>query len=274
MNIDEILAVSILVAMVLGILMMVFYVASNQKIEHKEQYRRYEENYHNRFKAIDIPRDYYYVSVLGQSEDARNQFDFTDYLAWREDDVVCFFPERLRRDAYFQSDFYALDDLAIEVNRIKVEAINSFRIQLDGIEENGKVSEKFTIEAGLIRGMVASDVLDLFGNEIYIDTLDYEARRCTLFYMDDDGQKQRLVFAGNDAEVLNNLLPEKEIEFYEAFSMREFEKENDDVIEIHIPDMIREYGKLRDEGLISAEEFELKKQQLLGLENVVETNEE
>ena len=164
------------------------------KIEHKEQYRRYEENYHNRFKAIDLPRDYYYVSVLGQSDDARNQFDFTDYLAWREDDILCFFPERVRRDEYFQSDFYVLDDLTLALSRIKVEAINSFRIQLDGIEKNGKVSEEFTIEAGVIRGMVASDVLDLFGNEIYIDTLDYEARKCTLFYFDEDRQKQRLVF--------------------------------------------------------------------------------
>ena len=274
MTIDEITAIAILVALFLVVVMMAIFVASTQKIEHKEQYRRYEENYHNRFKTIDLPRDYYYVSVLGQSDDARNQFDFTDYLAWREDDMLCFFPERVWRDEYFQSDFYALDDLTLALSRIKVEAINSFRIQLDGIEKNGKVSEEFTIEAGLIRGMVASDLLDLFGNEIYIDTLDYEARKCTLFYFDEDGQKQRVVFAGNDAEVLNLLLPEKKIEFYEAFSMKEFEKENDDVIEIHIPDMIREYAKLRDEGLISAEEFEQKKQQLLGLSEASDVNEE
>ena len=88
------------------------------------------------------------------------------------------------------------------------------------------------------------------------------------------GKNNDWFFAGNDAEVLNILLPEKKIEFYEAFSMKEFEKENDDVIEIHIPDMIREYGKLRDEGLISAEEFEQKKQQLLGLGEVSDVNEE
>jgi hypothetical protein len=46
------------------------------------------------------------------------------------------------------------------------------------------------------------------------------------------------------------------------------------VDEYSVPGLIREYAKLRDEGLISAEEFELKKQQLLGLENVADVNEE
>ncbi len=272
MTIDEILAVSILILIFVGVIIIMIYISSNEKKEFKEQYRRYNEKYRYSIKTFSRPKDYYYVSVIGQSDDRMNHFEFYNHMVWRDGNVLCFFPEKINKEIYENSEFFELDDLRMELNKIDVDSIYSFRIELDHIEKNAQEPDEYVFEAGIIRGFSSSKAGNFVGREFHQQIVKYEAQECTLFYTDHENQKQRLVLEGDDAEVLNILLPEKEYEFYEKYSMDEFE--NEGVDEYNLPKLIREYGKLRDEGLISAEEFEQKKQQLLGLDEVSDVNEE
>ncbi len=274
MSTDTMVALSLLAFIFIAVIVIMITISFNEKRTYLSEYRQYVKDYEFGLRGYKVPNYYDYVTIIGQSEDQINKFDLFDYKVWREDDVLYFYPLKIRKADYLNNEFFTLSNLNLEMNKIDVNSIISFRIESKDIRKNGQVPQEYSLEGAVIGGMIAGGLGAYLGSQINQDNkkVEYYAKECVLFYIDKNNRKQRLIFNGEDAEVLNQLLPEKEIEFYEKYSMEEFDSE--EVDEYSVPGLIREYAKLRDEGLISAEEFEQKKQQLLGLGEVSEVNEE
>ena len=120
-----------------------------------------------------------------------------------------------------------------------------------------------SLKGAVIGGLVAGDVGAIVGSRKAVNevkgTSTVHDEQVVLLYSTD--LKQVITFNSNAYNVLTKLIPEKEYEVVVQSGMEEQpinETKN-------AADAVREYKKLLDEGIISTEEFEKKKRELLGL---------
>ena len=120
-----------------------------------------------------------------------------------------------------------------------------------------------SIKGAVIGGLVAGDVGAVVGSRKAVNevkgTSTVHDEQVVLLYSTD--LKQVITFNSNAYSVLTKLIPEKEFEVVVQSGM---EAQSNNEMK-NAADAVREYKKLLDEGIISQEEFEKKKKDLLGL---------
>ena len=120
-----------------------------------------------------------------------------------------------------------------------------------------------SLKGAVIGGLIAGDVGAVVGSRKAVDevkgTSTVHDEQVVLLYSSD--LKQVITFNSNAYSILTKLIPEKEYEVV-VQSGKEAPTANDTK---SAADAVREYKKLLDEGIISTEEFERKKKELLGL---------
>ena len=120
-----------------------------------------------------------------------------------------------------------------------------------------------SLKGAVIGGLIAGDVGAVVGSRKAVDevkgTSTVHDEQVVLLYSSD--LKQVITFNSNAYSILTKLIPEKEYEVV-VQSGKEVPTANDTK---SAADAVREYKKLLDEGIISTEEFEKKKKELLGL---------
>lgn len=171
--------------------------------------------------------------------------------SWKKEDKICF----LNTDSFEEIDIFIND---IKYYRLIGQKYVTTEIKGGG---GGGVS----IKGALIGGLIAGDVGAIVGSREAVDevkgTSTVHDEQVVLLYSTD--LKQIITFSSNAYRVLAKLIPEKD---YEVAIQSNSEKMNvlgDNVK--NIADVVREYKKLMDEGIISQKEFDKKKKELLGL---------
>lgn len=161
---------------------------------------------------------------------------------------------------------------------LNVDTYQCIIIPLDNIKYYRLIGQKYvtteitggggggtSIKGAIVGGLIAGEVGAVVGSRKKIDevkgTSTIHDEQIVLMYSIDLGQV--ISFNSNAYEIFVKLIPEKE---YNEVVESKIEKNisNNEVTKNNV-DIIREFKKLLDEGIISQDEFDKKKKELLGL---------
>jgi hypothetical protein len=121
----------------------------------------------------------------------------------------------------------------------------------------------------VVGGVIAGEAGAIIGsrkesNPIKSELITHDKREAFLNFYDDNNAKRSMFFAFNDYNVFNELLPEKAYEIVNAIKTNAIINKviNKNKSE-NILDQIRELSKLKDERILTEQEFSEKKRALL-----------
>lgn len=171
--------------------------------------------------------------------------------SWKKEDKICL----LNTDS--------CEGIDILINDIKYYRLIGQKYVTTEITGGG--GGGFSIKGAVIGGLIAGDAGAIIGSRKEVDavrgTSTVHDEQAVLLYSKD--LKQVITFNSNAYGVFTKLIPEKD---YEVVNQSNNEKMNvlgDNTK--NTADVVREYKKLMDEGIITQEEFDKKKKELLGL---------
>lgn len=170
------------------------------------------------------------------------------YYIWLDDGILKYFPAPTDGKSSTGNGYYKLSESKFIVNEIPVDRILFYK----------QVGEVYTTVSGSGGNSSFSLMTGFHGkiNPVNITSNVHDERSTQLFY--DDGNKDCvLVFAMEDYYTLRRILEEKDYEFVNR--SKAFENN------FSSADEIRKFKSLLDDGIITVEEFEKKKKQLLSL---------
>ncbi len=169
--------------------------------------------------------------------------------SWKKDDKICF----LNTDK-----FQGIDILIDKIKYFRLIGQKYVTTEITGGGGGGS-----SLKGAVIGGLIAGDIGAVVGSRKAIDevkgTSTVHDEQIVLLYSTD--LKQVITFNSNAYGILTKLIPEKE---YEVVVQSTKEESQGNEIQ-NAADAVREYKKLLDEGIISMEEFEKKKKELLAL---------
>jgi len=183
-------------------------------------------------------------------------------------DSLCFFPT--------QSETIKFEGLSVHGNELTVLLESHFvltGIKVNSIEcfyPSGELFREHKITGGgsdiagaLVGGLIAGGVGAIIGSrsEVKSSLVTHDSREVILAYIN-NGQMETLSFNHFDYKTLNELIPQKS---YDVLS--EIKKQN--IIQANIsntktiPDQIYDLSRLKEDGIITENEFQSKKSELL-----------
>jgi hypothetical protein len=183
---------------------------------------------------------------------------------WKENESICFFPTIDCIDSYSK-----FSNLKFEIFPIKIKEIVSYEKIGELYHENrisggggGGSSIGNAVIGGAIAGSAGAIIASRKKTEaISSELIEHDERKCNLIYVQDDVE-YKVIFHYSDYEIFRKLIPEKDIRVLNK--IREINAiENHTNLEVTVIHKIRNLGILKDEGLLTQEEFEEKKKYLL-----------
>lgn len=189
--------------------------------------------------------------------------------------------------AILNNSFSELHDLKCTAEEhIEKGDLLLIRIPRDKIvyyKQNGDVKYTTSVSGGggessvNVAGAVIGDMLlgttgGIIGSQIgagmKIDAISSEVNKhddrwVTLKYEDENGNLKELNYNHSVLSIFDELIPEKQYDFVNLKKMPEIQEKK--MSSTSVADEIRSYKSLLDEGIITQEEFDAKKKQLLGL---------
>lgn len=183
---------------------------------------------------------------------------------WKSEDNISFFP----CDPSFIN---SISIAHIKLYSIPVEQIEYFSKSGDVFRENkitGGGGGGSTIGGAVVGGLIAGEVGAVIAsrkkvNEIKSELITHDTRETFLNYFD-NGERHSLFFDIDAYQIFNDWIPEKEYNIVNTVKSSEIIK-NQIIISSQksVTDQLRELAKLRDDGIITENEFNEKKKQLL-----------
>ncbi len=183
---------------------------------------------------------------------------------WKSEDAIYFFPTA------------PLDAKSLWISEVKINSIPVSRIEY--FAKKGEIFRETKISGGggggsSIGGAVAGGILAggtgaVIGsrkkvNEIKSELVTHDTRETFLNYYD-GSEKHSLFFDIGAYEIFNDLIPEKAYDIVSAIKSAEIIKAQTVSQSIKsVPEQLRELAKLRDDGIITEDDFNATKKQLL-----------
>lgn len=186
---------------------------------------------------------------------------------WIKDESICFFPTI----GCIDSDCRNPRDIPLlfKIQSIKIQDIRHFT-RVGEIFRETKISGGggggSSIGRAVIGGVIAGGAGAIIASRNKIDgitseLIEHDDRKCYLRYFQEN-EKKGLAFSYDSYEVFKELIPEKEINVVDDIKKRDVIEKNTTSQTDNIQ-KIRDLGTLRDEGILTQEEFEEKKRELL-----------
>jgi len=232
----------------------------NELLQFREQYQVIRG-------ATVIPenaKEITYFKASGQSP-IRLANSKNNVFIWKLVDNICFFPS--------EPD---------TVKSIKLDDVKIFTIPISQIEYFAKRGEIFrenkisggggggsSIGGAVAGQLIAGGVGAVIGsrkkiNEIKSELITHDTRETFLNYFDDNKKRHSLFFDVYAYQIFNDLIPEKEYNILSAIKSSDIIKNQINTgNKTSVTDQLRELAKLRDDGIITDDEFNEKKKQLL-----------
>lgn len=226
----------------------------------KENFDRISKKYSEVREALNIPTDVKQVNCIKNSQILGCLF------VWKTINELCFFPNPpLRED--FISDY----EKRVMV-KLPFERIEYFSAQGEVFRENiisGGGGGGSSVAGAVIGGAIAGAPGAIIGSrkdvkDIQSKLVTHDTRETVISYFDETNQRRSMFFDLDAFEVFNDLIPEKEASIVKAVKSSILVKQELDKADSqNITGQIRNLAKLRDEGLLTEEEFAEKKKILL-----------
>lgn len=186
---------------------------------------------------------------------------------WVNDNKICFFPSIDCIDLYFMSG--AMSQLNFVTLSINIYDIISFSKEGEIFHETkmsggggGGSSIGKAIFGGIIAGGAGAIVASRKKTEaIKSELITHDERTCCLTYLEKN-TKQIMLFGYSDYKIFKELIPEKDISVIDEIRRRNVIDKQTTPQTDNIQ-KIRDLGTLRDEGILTQEEFDEKKKELL-----------
>jgi len=251
-------------AVIIGI---VYYSVSSSKKAKMENIQRESEDraklaYKDFRSKVVIPSDAAIVTYKGGYA---NILEGDSYL-WIDDNALRLFPTK-------PPELDTPSKISkIAMFEIPVDKIEYFATRGDVIHENkisGGGGGGSSVGGAIIGGVIAGGAGAVVGsrksiNPIKSELITHDTRETFLNFYDDNNNKCSIVLEYQDYSILNELLPEKSHDIVNAIKTNSIlSKAVEENKSANIADQIRELAKLRDDGILTDEEFAEKKKLLL-----------
>ena len=224
----------------------------------------------NQYQAIkaqvSIPESSKIITYLKESTKSpiRLANRKTSVYMWKSEETISFF-------ACAPDDIRSISIADLKVYTIPVSQIEYFSKQGEIFRENkisGGGGGGSSIGGAVAGGLIAGETGAIIGsrkkvNEIKSELITHDSRETFLNYF--VGNERHSLFFDHVAfQIFNDLIPEKEFSIVNAIKSSEIIKNQISTnSQKNVTDQLRELAKLRDEGIITENEFSEKKKQLL-----------
>ena len=246
----------------------------------KAEKNKLEQIYQNYKRSSMVPENAYCIGLENIS-----------FWIWKEQDFLCFNPRikniddirywishnnnQIRvKDSYIDlpSPVISLDDiLQIPLSNIKYFSAEGEFYRENKIAGGGGGGSSLT--GAVVGGVIAGSAGAIIGSRKKIDditstVIEHDTRCTILSYVDDSGIEKVMTFDYSAFKVLNDIIPEKEYDRVQAIQTANIvaqtqaqttQQTNTDMIF----DSIQKLAQLKESGIISSSEFEIKKGELL-----------
>jgi hypothetical protein len=225
------------------------------------------EQYETIKKTIDIPVTAKEIVFFKSSEKSiiNPATNKNPVYIWKAEANICLFPST-------PATQFSLSLDNVKVYLIPVSQIEYFSKRGEIFRENkisGGGGGGSSIGGAVAGGLIAGDVGAVIGSRkkvegIKSELVTHDTRETFINYFDENKERQSLFFDNNAFQVLNDLIPEKEFNIVNSLkSNMIINNQLQNIEKKTITDQLRELAKLKDDGIISEDEFFEKKKILL-----------
>ncbi len=235
-------------------------------IENDELFMQCGDILNEKIKQYGMPNGKKVISIKNKTKNLQSG----KWYVWVNDNVLNLFP-RIELDSEYPEHL---------VNKIRDASVKT--IPLDRIEyyaTRGEIVHENKITGGggggssiggaVVGGIIAGGAGAVIGSRkktdpIKSELITHDTRECYINYFDKDGTKKSIFLEYADYQTLKDLIPEKDYCIVSAIMTSSIVQsvQSQDKTKT-ISDQIRELAKLKDEGILSEEEFLEKKKVLL-----------
>jgi hypothetical protein len=223
------------------------------------------DNYKIIKESLDIPIQT--RKIVCQGGEVSKSIKFGSTLIWIAHNCICLFPDNPNWENYEE---YSKD--IEKITSIPVEKVEYYRIIGEVFRENkisGGGGGGSSIKGAVVGGVIAGEAGAIVGSRkkvepIQSEIITHDTRETTLNFFDENDKRCKLIFDHNSYQVLNDLIPEKEYDIVSSIKSANIIKrlQGEDGNKT-VFDQIRELAKLKEEGILSDDEFIEKKRKLL-----------
>jgi len=225
-----------------------------------------KEQYDEHRKQVSIPETAKEITYLKSS--SRSPIELANkkqkVYVWKSENNISFFP--CSPETVGSIYLYTL-----KINSVPISQIEYFSKRGEIFRENkisGGGGGGSSIGGAVAGGLIAGETGAVIGsrkkvNEIKSELITHDTRETYLNYFDNN-ERHSLCFDIDSYQLFNDLIPEKEFSIVNAIKSSEII--NNQIFtnsQKSITDQIRELAKLRDDGIITENEFNEKKKQML-----------
>lgn len=275
MSIFTVIFCIIIPVVVLFLIMWFFMISADNKhraeiekekleIEKEQKFQEFITAFNKISKETTFPKN----KKLVKFESGYKEMLRTEQYIWIEGYEINFFPAK--PIGKYNSDLGSIDK--IKIVKFPINSIDFYSIEGEIIHENkisGGGGGGSSIGGAVVGGLIAGDSGAIIGSRQKIDSIKsqlvvHDNRKTMFQIINEDKEKQKLYFDKNSFDSFRELIPEKSLDIVNSVKTDQIIKEqNNKKISSSITDQIRELAKLKDEGIISEEEFQEKKKVLL-----------
>lgn len=216
--------------------------------------RAYRLN-HNVDEEAQVVKYYSGITAMDKVIDSSGRSgikELQDYFFWKDENNLNIVSLPTIHSNSEKLDFYFELNAAIDIAKINYYTIQGDKYAITDIQGGGSSLGKAVV-GGAIAGGAGAVIASR--NEIK-STTDVVDDRRTMIYYEDGNEKSIIVFSSSAYEYLLKTLPEKEYSFVMS---QQNNKTTSNVLELE------QLAELRDRGILTEEEFSVKKKQLLGI---------
>ena len=225
-----------------------------------------KEKYDEIRKQVSIPETAKEITYFKSS--AKSPIELANkkqkVFIWKSDNSICFFP-------CTPETVDSISFATLKIDSVPISQIEYFSKRGEVFRENkisGGGGGGSSIGGAVAGGLIAGEAGAVIGsrkkvNEIKSELITHDTRETFVNYFVNN-ERHSLFFDDNAFQRFNDLIPEKEFSIVNAIKSSEIIKNQVSAnSQKSVTDQLRELAKLRDDGIITENEFNEKKKQLL-----------
>ncbi len=183
------------------------------------------------------------------------------YYIWKNEDDICFHPPIVLCPE--DAAIYLLSS-QMKKYSIKIQDIDFYSTHGEMYREQKISGGGSNITGAIIGGVLAGDAGAIIGsrNKIVSETVTHDTRIVHLYYFE-SGIKKDIALSLDALEIFKELIPEKSEEFILPLKAKQSISNNVNEVQLDAVTKLRQLSELKEEGILTEEEYLTKKKQLL-----------
>lgn len=239
-------------------------LANENAIKSAKEYAFYKTKYDEIMMEAKVPDNAQIIKVKNKNEQLNIKRG--EYYIWVKDNSLLLF--RLFESGNYPDEYEKFFSLKV----MPIKDIEYYSTRGEIYRENrisGGGGGGSSLKGAVIGGAIAGDVGAVIGSrkkteEIKSELITHDTRETFINFYDTSGIKRSIFFDFSEYQKLKEIIPQKDFPIVEALRQKDIIlKSSTANSTIKVTEQIRDLSQLRDDGIITTEEFEMKKKELL-----------